>query len=45
MIAVIVTSTKEKADRDVLVESEEVVEICLSVGVILVKVDNFGETG
>jgi hypothetical protein len=34
MIAVIVKSTKEEAERDLFVESDEVVEICLSVGVI-----------
>ncbi len=45
MIAVIVTSTKEEAERDLLVESEDVAEICLSVGVISVTVDDVGETG
>ena len=45
MIAVIVTSTKEEAERNLLVESEGVVEICLSVDVISVIVDDVGETG
>ncbi len=45
MIAVIVTSTKEEAERDFLDESEEVVKICLSLDVISVTVDDVGETG